>query len=110
MFLTWEPTPKWSDPQFEQIDAFDSRCNHESPSDKSVGCEQIGRLNQSRDKEHNLHLPEEVYQMGSGFPRYICASAHSSRRLLTCHLKTGSCSLSVFKLINGREKKDFLSF
>src|SRR5207245_8715394 len=28
----------------------------------------VPTVNQSCDKEGNLHLPEEVYQMGSGFP------------------------------------------
>src|SRR2546425_11886378 len=38
--------------------------------------EQVGRLNQSREKVHNLHLPEKVYQMGSGFSQvhlYQCS-------------------------------------
>ena len=33
------------------------------------------------DEERNLHLSEEVYQMGSGFPRHIHTSAHISRHL-----------------------------
>src|SRR6266480_5910378 len=41
-----------------------------------------------RDEERNLQLLEGVYQMGSGFSRRIPPSAHSSRRLLTRHLKT----------------------
>ncbi len=55
-------------------------------------------VNQSCDKAHNLYLPEEVYQTRSGFPRDICTSAHSSRRLLTRRPKT--CSL--FALITTR--------
>jgi hypothetical protein len=27
-------------------------------------------VKQSRDKERNLHLPEEVYQIWSGFPKF----------------------------------------
>src|SRR6266700_1563211 len=46
---------------------------------RSRGREQIGQLNQSRDKEGNLHASEEVYQMRSGFSRDICTSVHSSR-------------------------------
>src|SRR5437667_4588453 len=56
-----DPSRNGATRNFEKVDAFDSRCNHESPSDKSSGREQIGWLNQSRDKDHNLHLPEEVY-------------------------------------------------
>ena len=33
----------------------------------------------SRDEERNLQLLEGVYQMGSGFSRKVCTSAHSSR-------------------------------
>ena len=51
----------------------------------------IGRRNQSRDKEHNLHASEEVYQMRSGFSQghlYQCSLftpiAHSSRLLPQC--------------------------
>jgi hypothetical protein len=40
-------------------------------------------VNLSRDKEHNLHLPDEVYQIRSGFLRYILTSAHASLQVLT---------------------------
>lgn len=75
----------------QQIDATGSRYTHTSPSVESGEREQIGRLNQSRDKAHIVHLPEEVYPRESGFSRDICPSAHASRRVLTRRLKT--CSL-----------------
>jgi hypothetical protein len=52
---------------FEQIDACDSRCNQQYPSDKSGERELIGGPHQAHGKAHNLHLSEARYQMGSGF-------------------------------------------
>ena len=36
-------------------------------------------INLSREEERHLQLLEGVYQMGSGFSREFCTSAHSSR-------------------------------
>jgi hypothetical protein len=48
---------------------------------------QIRQLNPLRDQERHLHLSEEVYQTRSGFPRDICTSDHSWRRVITFHPK-----------------------
>jgi hypothetical protein len=47
------------------------------------------------DEERNLQPSQGVCLMESAFPRDIRPNAHASRRVLTLHSKTGSCSFAV---------------
>jgi hypothetical protein len=56
-------------------------------------------VSQSLNEKRDLHVSEEVYQIGSGFSRGIRISAHSSRRLLTLGPKI--CSLFTLFTTSG---------
>ena len=80
-------TPRMERPTMrEQINVFYCRCDHQYPSCKS-GLWSVPTVNQSCDKERNLHFLEEVYQMGSGFPRRRMVDSYHSRRFPLFHLK-----------------------
>jgi hypothetical protein len=57
----------------------------------------------------NLQKRCEISRFWSGFLRQPKHNSQHSRRIPTFRLKNGSCSLSVFKLINRREGKVFLT-
>jgi hypothetical protein len=98
-------TPRMERPTMrEQINVFYCRCDHQYPSCKS-GLWSIPTVNQSCDKERNLHFLEEVYQMGSGFPRRRMVDSYNSLfwLLSTSVLKMDgvSLTLSTFSYVRG---------
>ncbi len=56
-------------------------------------------MSQPRDEEHNVQLPEEVYQMGSALPRNISTSAHDWGQVLMFEGQSGSFFRSYTHLV-----------
>jgi hypothetical protein len=46
-----------------------------NPADLQASVFHRPMVRQSLDEEHNLHVRENVYQMGSDFSRNVCANA-----------------------------------
>jgi len=84
------PTRNGAARNFEQINAFDSRCDHPHPSCKSALELSNGKC---RLATMNViyNVREKYTRWGAVFQTINGCAAHSSRRLLTCHLKP--CSL-----------------
>jgi hypothetical protein len=61
---------------FEQVYAFLCRCDHEHPRLTRTSVFRMPTVRQFLDQERNLQLWQQVYQMGSGFSRKFCTSAH----------------------------------
>jgi len=80
----------------EQINADRSASATISILDSQEWSMSVPTVNQSRDKERNLHFLEEVYQMGRGFfPGVFLVDSYNSRRFPLFHLKIGR-SLTQF--------------